>query len=50
MAQAKRARCVRVIRERELLSPAELEALEAKDNHEFFEGVRKLLRPKTERR
>jgi len=50
MAQAKRARCVRVIRERELLSPAEIEALEAKDNHEFFEGVRKLLRPRTERR
>ena len=46
LAQAKRARCLRVIRERALLAPAELEALEAKDNRQFFEGVRRLLRPR----
>jgi len=45
LADAKRARCMKVLRERELLTPAELEALAPKSHHEFFEKVRQLLRP-----
>lgn len=44
LAEAKRARCMQVLREREILTPAELEALAAKSHHEFFERVRQLLR------
>jgi hypothetical protein len=45
LAEAKRARCLKVIREYELLVPTEIEALAAKDQRAFFEGVRRLLGP-----
>jgi hypothetical protein len=44
IAASKRERCLQVIRERALLSSEEIDALAAKGNHEFFEGVRRLLR------
>jgi len=50
LAAAKRARCMRVLAERELLTPAELEDLAAVSQREFFERVRQLLRPPTEPR
>lgn len=45
IAEAKRARCEKVLRERELMTAAELEALAEKSHREFFERVRQFLRP-----
>ncbi len=45
LAEAKRGRCLQAIRKGGLLAAEEIDALEAKGNHEFFEVVRRLLRP-----
>jgi hypothetical protein len=45
LADEKRARCLEVIRKRQLLPPADIEALATKGNREVFETVRHLLRP-----
>ncbi|MFN0006478.1 MAG: hypothetical protein ACKVXR_01115 [Planctomycetota bacterium] len=46
LAGSKRARCMQVLRARELLTASELQALEGKSHDEFFEQVRQILRPR----